>query len=368
MPATFVENIDDCFKVDSYSRETELQRYPLVHLTRAKPVNGDIGIEIEMEGNKFPKTNIVAPWTYHKDGSLRGQDNAEYVLNGPIAFSSVPKALDSLWNMLKEYGTELDDSNRTSVHVHLNVQKFHLNRLCAFLGMYFSVEELLVQWCGDYRVGNLFCLRAKDAPAIVSRVKKFIQSSCQKPLTDNFHYAGVNAHAISKYGSLEIRSLRGVTSPEPILQWVSILKHIYDLSATFKDPRDVPCLLSSKGAFAYLDTVIGADNAKVVLSNIPYDQDQVRNALYDGIRLAQDICYCMDWDNFTPITMKEDPFGRASKAIPDLTELLHQIQAYSTVQVPSFHVDWNGNEAEDDEDNDFVPDDYIDEEETPDDF
>src|SRR3546814_8561150 len=36
------------------------------------PTDGDIGIEIEVEGNKFQKQTVPSPWKYTKDGSLRG--------------------------------------------------------------------------------------------------------------------------------------------------------------------------------------------------------------------------------------------------------------------------------------------------------
>src|SRR5690606_4744320 len=102
-------------------------------LLRKKSTDGEIGIEIEVEGNKFPKHAVegydgVDPhfipdmWQYHRDGSLRGEDNAEYVLKNPIKFSEVPDAVNKLWEMFDKYGTVLETSNRTSVHVHLNAQ------------------------------------------------------------------------------------------------------------------------------------------------------------------------------------------------------------------------------------------------------
>src|SRR5690349_22399742 len=153
----------------------------MVHTVGVKETKGDIGIEIEVEGNKFPKhayegydavdpERIPKQWDYHRDGSLRGEDNAEYVLKKPLKFSEVPKAINDLWQMFSDYGTVLDVSNRTSVHVHLNVQDFYINRLCSFAAMYLSVEDILTGWCGDHRVGNLFCLRAKDTPAIVTEL------------------------------------------------------------------------------------------------------------------------------------------------------------------------------------------------------
>lgn len=293
-------------------QKTQIPGFNIAALYGKRVVKGDIGVEIEVEGNKFKKEDIPPPWTYHKDNSLRGEDNAEYVLKAPIEFSRVPEAIDILWKMFQEYGSVLDESNRTSVHVHLNVQKFHLNRLTAFFALYFSVEELLTEWCGDHRVGNLFCLRAKDATAIVSQIKKFIQYGNRYEFRDGMHYAGMNVGALEKFGSIEIRTLRGVNDPNTILDWIGILQRIYELSADFPDPRSIPSLLSSEGPLNYLEMVLG-DKTAVVKNGIEYSIEQTRDALYSGIRLAQDLCYCRDWSLYKPTDITSDPFGRTKK-------------------------------------------------------
>lgn len=277
-------------------------------------VKGDVGIEIEVEGNKFKKEGLPVGWTYHKDGSLRGVDNAEYVLGKPIAFDKVKPMIESLWQMFQDYGSILDDSHRTSVHVHLNMQKFHLNRLAAFLAMYFSVEEILTQWCGEHRVGNLFCLRAKDATAIVSSLKRFIVSDGNAEIRDNMHYAGLNAQALHKFGSIEVRTLRGVSDPKTILDWVAILERIYKMSADFKDPRDVMAGFSGDGPMNYLKMVLG-EHEETVVKEISWSVSQIRDSLYTGIRLAQDLCYCRDWSLYQQSDLREDPFGRDPRKI-----------------------------------------------------
>lgn len=282
---------------------------------------GSVGIEVEVEGNKFPKPPgmenthkavSIEGWTYWryvKDGSLRGADNAEYVLGKPIEFEEVPDAIAELTTKLEEYGSKLDDSNRTSVHVHLNVQQFHMNRLTAFIALYLCFEEILTEWCGDHRVGNLFCLRGKDAPGALTKIKRFIQSDGQTELNDNLHYAGLNTNALTKFGSLEIRTLRGPTDFSIIQQWVGILERIYKLSAEYPDPRDIPALFSQQGPMSFFETVLG-DQGPVLRASIGFDDERVRDAMYEGIRLAQDLCYCRDWSLFKPVDLKNDPFGR----------------------------------------------------------
>lgn len=312
------------------SRRTD--GFPMGQLLGTREVDGEIGIEIEVEGNKFPKpdteTNGYVPkeWKYHHDGSLRGEDNAEYVLKKPLMFSEVPRAISNLWSMFNEFGSVLDDSNRTSVHVHLNAQKWYLNRVCSFVALYFAVEEILTAWCGEHRVGNLFCLRAKDAPAIVSKLKRFFQEDGKTGLSDGLHYAGLNAQALMKFGSLEIRSLRGVTDPQTILDWVAILERIYKMSADFEDPRKVCENFSGGGPLAFYESILG-DKASRVREGAGFDNQQLMASLYEGIRLAQDLCYCRDWSLYKPADITKDPFGRNEKEQSSLyAQLLAQHQ------------------------------------------
>jgi hypothetical protein len=275
---------------------------------------GDIGIEIECEGNQFYKgeSRLEPWWHYHEDHSLRGQDNAEYVLQRPIAFDEVPEALKHLWEIFKKDKTVLDESNRTSVHIHLNVQKWCVNRLASFTAMFFAFEEILSHWAGDHRVGNLFCLRAKDAPFIATAVKDFVQTDGGFHLSDHLHYAGLNLQAMAKFGSLENRFLRGATDPQLILDWVAINRRLYEYSENFPDPREVCNAFSYGGPLFFFKTMLG-DTADIVRAGINWTDSQIADSLYEGIRIAQDICFCRDWSLFVPKVTEEDPFGRIKK-------------------------------------------------------
>lgn len=282
-----------------------------------RKVSGQVGLEIEVEGKSLPRDGeiVASTWQYHEDGSLRGQENAEYVLTKPLPFDKVNAALKSLWLSFKKKGATIDDSNRTSVHVHLNVQDFFLNRLTSFMGLYFALEELLTEWCGETRVGNLFCLRAIDAPAIVVWAKRYVQSDGQAQLPETLHYAAFNMQALKKFGSIEIRTMRGVNDPEIIKNWVGILQRLYDLSEEIIDPREVPAMVSSGGgAVAFFDKVLG-EHASIVRNGIDATDERIRTSVYRGIRLAQDICYCRDWNLYKPMELKDDPFSRNIKSI-----------------------------------------------------
>lgn len=284
-------------------------------LLQRTAVKGEVGIEIEVEGKRLPHEDTTpSPWRYHPDGSLRGEDNGEYVLAAPLSFAEVPAALDNLWEVFKEKKSRLDDSNRTSVHVHLNCQSWYLNRLAAFLGLYYTLEECLTAWCGEHREGNLFCLRGIDAPGTVTYFKKFIQTGGEYPLSEALHYAAMNPAALKKFGSLEVRTLRGCSDKEIIQTWVSVLERLYKLSEDFSDPREVCTMISGMGTLEWFESVLG-DKAAVIREGIPFTEHDIDTSLKTGIRLAQDLCYCRDWSMYSPLELKPDPFRRPVKKL-----------------------------------------------------
>jgi hypothetical protein len=52
-----------------------------------------------------------------------------------------------------------------------------------------------------------------------------------------------------------------------------------------------------------------------IKDSIGFTDDQIRESMYDGVRMAQDLCYCRDWDRFKAIKLSPDPFGRDLKKV-----------------------------------------------------
>lgn len=294
---------------------------------------GHVGLEVEIEGARLPRGlpgvgTVGKYWQYVRDGSLRGEDSGEYVLLKPIDFEEVDAALDELWGQFKEAKTRIDDSNRTSVHVHLNVLPFYQNRLVSLMSLWFIFEEVLSYWCGDARVGNLFCIRAKDGPAIITQLKRFIETKGDFMLNaDALHYSAFNAAAIYNLGSVEVRTLRGVKEPGPIKEWVQMLRKLYDASERYQDPRNIVEMFSLEGPADFFRSVFG-ELAETIVKGIDLTEDQFRNSLFEGMRFAQDLVYARDWSDFNPKEVRVDPFGRKGKktvevgTIPEWTERL----------------------------------------------
>ena len=72
--------------------------------------------------------------------------------------------------------------------------------------------------------------------------------------------------------------------------------------------------LSGNGPQAFLQGVLGPDTHSI-LSDISWTHNQVSESVYRGVRLAQDVAYCRNWDFFVPLVIKEDPFGRSKSRV-----------------------------------------------------
>lgn len=293
---------------------------------RIRNQDGEIGLEIEVEGQRLPgfvsnhdtgicENPLGRPWRIDQDGSLRrlapGDMSAEYVLSGAVD----RKELEDALNMFKECwikgGSSSYDSYRTSVHVHLNMQHWPMRKVYSFLTAYVILEDLLIEWADGgtgYRKGNRFCLSTKDAEYIIDRLvdeakRDWNQGFQQRDLK----YGAVNIASLFKYGSLEFRALRGTVDVEVIKTWVTLLTKIKDYAEKFDYPQEIVSQFSSDGAKRFLERVFGTTHAALLAGTTdPHD------AMYSSMRLAQDIAYAVQWEEPIKVEVpksKESPFG-----------------------------------------------------------
>lgn len=262
-------------------------------------VSGDLGIEIEVEGARLPYTEEW--WRNEQDGSLKGEETREYVLDTPQSLEGVKAALDYLDAMYKNYKSRVDDTVRAGVHVHVNCQDLSLTELYTFMCVYLTLENVLVHWCGEYREGNLFCLRATDAEYLLKVIKYSTVLNgynCGRRLREDFHrdelrYSSMNLKALGDYGSVEFRAMRGTRDLNLIYKWAETLLGLREYAKTLKSPVEVIDRFSVLGPSGFLREALGANHE---LFEYP-GQDQ---ALWEGMRNAQDVAFCTDWQKFDP--------------------------------------------------------------------
>jgi hypothetical protein len=255
-----------------------------------KKVDADIGIEIEVEGRNLPRQEDLGKmWRVDTDASLRGE-SYEYV-TPPIKLNELQKYLNRLDEAYAICDSEVTDSIRTGVHVHLNVQQLTLKQLYNLITLYFILEDLLVGWCGPSREGNHFCLRSRDAEFIVFKLVESVRDFRVLD-TDIIRYCSLNLYSLFKYGTIEFRSMRGTSDLSAIKDWVEILHSIHNAALTYHDPIDIIMSMSGSGEDSLLRSALPQHHQ--LFTNIPNYQQLIR----DGARRMQILAHATDWSDF----------------------------------------------------------------------
>jgi hypothetical protein len=257
---------------------------------------GDIGIEIEMEGNELPSFEYVdCNWRSVHDGSLRGE-SMEYVLKQPISLEGVRVQLRDLYARFDERGSQLRPSDRCGVHVHINVQTYTQAEVHRIVTLYYILEEVLMKSLPEHRQGNMFCLRATDAVEQIYLLRQCVtRGSWRYIVEDQVRYAAINLGSLAKYGSLEFRAFPTTTDYRQIEQWIQYLYAIVQAARKYEEPRHIIEGMSAAGE-GLLDEVFGWDLAR----SLHYPD--AKRMMMRGARIAQPLAYATpgeyigDWD------------------------------------------------------------------------
>lgn len=248
---------------------------------------GQVGIELEAEGVIHPIGSNY--WYTENDGSLRN-NGKEYILKSPIKLDKVDEALTEFSDLSQ--GFVFDNSPRTSCHIHWNVQKYTQLQVYAIIGAYWMFEDILVEYCGPTRIGNLFCLRASDARNIVASVLYSLQSNrlglpnyLMGFSVDTHKYAALNLASISKLGSIEFRSMRGIYKKKEIKTWVDILTNLVSTAVEIGSPSKIyelfkelsPDELVNKFFGEYSDIVKAVPHWKPMIKSSSFFLGQLAN-------------------------------------------------------------------------------------------
>lgn len=255
------------------------------------------GIEVEVEGRNL--INFAGAvdqyWSVHDDNSLRklkpGDQAVEYVCHAPFSFDKAREAVVALFEYLNSKGVTVYHSYRTSVHVHVNFGVETFRTIYNFMTLALILDELFVSQNGDHRIGNNFCLRAKDALGQVMALRTsitqgnhFFQLGGQAE-----RYSSINFTSLSKFGSIEFRSLECTTHEGRLLHWIGTLDHLKQHAKTYKNPAEIIQQFSSRGPREFLKLALGPYSHKYLST------PGLEMMLMDGVRIAQDIAYCSTW-------------------------------------------------------------------------
>lgn len=288
----------------------------LYEILGGDPRKGDIGVEVECEG-VIPEVH-TSTWKTVGDGSLRG--GYEYVFVRPLTLEDAKKATSKLKSLIyaDEYSPEF--SFRTSVHVHINCTDMEWKHIQNFIYIYFLLENLLVDFCGEGRKCNRFCLRIEDAEgAIPSLAPLFSRDAPSNGLlrslaNDRLRYASLNVQALQKFGSLEFRAMRGTVDDAVLHPWMETLLNIREFAKQFESPRDVFNHIEVVGFRDFFEKAIGPHH-------VLFDNGNVEETIARSQSLTIEI-----------------PFIRRKKTFVMTEENRNRIYSYAGMEVPLYQI------------------------------
>ncbi len=302
---------------------TESSKLTIATLYGQKVRAGDVGLEIEVEGEELP-AEIGGAWLVKNEGSLR--NGYEYYTRQPLKVDdTLSTHICKLTDNLK--GKKVDMSNRTSVHVHVNVQQMTPVQVWTAVICYWMLEGPLTRLCGEKnRVGNLFCLGVEHAEGILGLCIKDLRK--KTPFSafglEVAKYGGQNLSAVQRFGSLEYRSMRGTVDPVVIERWCRALYHIVEASKTFANPAKAVDFYLDSEKDQLLNVLLPADIRKDVESKNGY-KDMIRNNI---LAIAEVAYFPKSWEKwgedientFKVKKDKNDPDAAFAAAVRDQFE------------------------------------------------
>lgn len=263
-------------------------------------IEGDVGIEVEVESFNAFKNYALDGWEMKMEGSLRNH-GAEFVTMGPIPLKEVKPQLDVLFEAFKLEKQKLILPNlRTSTHMHINVTDLTLTQYYNMMTYYWLVEGVIMPYCGPDRQDNLHCYQLSNAEALVDFVKnelKHPDSLFAWFDTDKIRYAGQNINCTKKFGSIEYRGMRGTTEVDVLNNWATSLVNMRDNTKDlFKTPAHVVDMFYRSNYIDFLECVFGKDMTKVFIQHCgPVWQECLDN----NAALVSEYAYIIeDWEAF----------------------------------------------------------------------
>ncbi len=261
----------------------------ILDIMHVDPKDGTYGVEIEVGGTNLPP-GIPNFWKATVDGSIKGSNEAvEYIFKGPMSYDKSVEAVLHLSDYFKKYGSVIDDNATAGVHVHVNVQNYSITDLFTLITLYHILEIPLLEFCGEYRSGNHFCLRATDAEEIIHTYYKIMKEKNFKFLNDNLRYSALNIVSLKKFGSVELRGMRTSKNFQDTIDWLGLVNRVVLSAKEFKTPLEIMEAISGDGYIPFARKVL-KDQFKFI-ENIPGLDAKIKT----GLRLIQPIANSSDW-------------------------------------------------------------------------
>lgn len=290
-------------------------------------LKGQIGLELEMEGARLPREGHLegtkapvtgAYWQAINDGSLRGESR-EFILSTPCTVEELPVMASGLWDTFNLMGTRLNNSNRCSTHVHINISGKTVNEITSAIVLWGTFEEVLINWCGEERIRNHHALSTKDAVSLVNAWDHYLRTGSTGQFGRELKYSALNVLPIWEKGSLEFRCGPASNDPTLPVKWATFIhgfvKYVTD---KYKNPEDIGHDLSERGGLAMFTDICKSASVEGFGAEVIGDlrRDAFDATAMDGFRNVQRLALGHPWSEWMPEINKEfipNPFAKKIK-------------------------------------------------------
>jgi hypothetical protein len=319
-----------------HSEEKKVRVDPVPGLAMNKPLGlnfraldlmkgktGGIGVEIELEGRPLPNQGnlervfIPEPftiWQVKADGSLR-DGGLEYVFSRPVELEDAEKLIREFYDVLGMMESNLNLSNRTSTHVHLNFYNSRINTATSFIVLWHIFEEILLEWCGEKRKNNHFCLPASQNSYNVE-IWEALLNYGYYPEGRGAKYSALNILPLWNTGSMEVRCAPAFDNPEKLISWVRLVNGIKEYAFNnFRNPQSIAQAVSEQRPSLILRDICKFSNSEEILRDLfkmGVDDVRIDREGIEGFRRWQKIVFLLPWNDWIEqliyIEPVEDPF------------------------------------------------------------
>lgn len=189
-------------------------------------INSDLacGIEVEVENHHMNRQPNDHVWLVKGDGSLR--NNGMEWITLPIEARYTPIALQELLG--EGLAKECCFSPRTSIHVHLDMQKHTTTQVVDVVMLYTLMEDLLYRYTGRGRAKNIYCVPIVDT----SMLHALSQRTLKQVLQNWAKYSGLNLLPLNTYGTIEFRHMHGTFDVTKVARWIRMLVSMVEYCLT----------------------------------------------------------------------------------------------------------------------------------------
>lgn len=208
------------------------------------------GIEIEVESAVLLMPLLQnRTWLVDRDPSLRGEDAYEYKTtfgqNGAEIVNAITAFCDRVAVHRKDHPDRFQFSERTSVHIHVDVRQYSLQELAALVSLYILFERGLFRIAGQSRSNNIFCVPVRNMTTLGA------YKSMLDYLSHWEKYSALNLRTTRQFGTVEYRHMEGNADLPKILQWLLCIACLQYAALWFPPKVLTDTLITLKGKSEY---------------------------------------------------------------------------------------------------------------------